>query len=171
MRENSNLGQSSLKMTNKKVLILGLGNEILSDDGIGPRIVRELSEKYQRSNIRYEIVCCGGLDIVELIRDYEKVILVDAIKTSGGIPGDVYFFKPSEFKETLHLSGLHDINFITALRLSENLDQKLPVDLHIIAIEIIEDMEFSEELTMPLKEAYPSILENVSSSIKKILAE
>jgi len=47
----------------------------------------------------------------------------------------------------------------------------LPEDLHIIAVEILEDMEFSEELTTPLKRAYPLILKEVYSLIEKIIKE
>ena len=53
------------------------------------------------------------------------------------------------------------MSFITALKLGQTLNLGLPNDLHIIAVEIIEDMEFSEELTLQLKERYPEILEIV----------
>jgi hypothetical protein len=45
----------------------------------------------------------------------------------------------------------------------------LPADLHIIAVEIIEDMEFSEEFTPPLKEKYDAILENVFAIVKRVI--
>ena len=49
------------------------------------------------------------------------------------------------------------------------LELDLPVDLHIIAVEILEDMEFSEDLTLPLKKEYPRILKKVLSLVKKII--
>lgn len=155
-------------MTNKRTLILGLGNEILSDDGIGPRLVKDLVRKIRRKDIEFETASCGGLDIMEYIHGYSKVIFIDAIRTLKGNPGDVYYFNPSDFRETSNLSSLHDVNFITALHLGNILDLDLPTDLHIIAIEIIEDREFSDRLTPALENRYPEILKKVISVIRQI---
>ena len=155
-------------MTNKRTLILGLGNEILSDDGIGPRLVKDLARKIRRKDIEFETASCGGLDIMEYIHGYSKVIFIDAIRTLNGNPGDVFYFNPSDFRETSNLSSLHDVNFITALHLGNILDLDLPSDLHIIAIEIIEDREFSDRLTPALENRYPEILKKVISVIRQI---
>jgi hydrogenase maturation protease len=157
-------------MQKENILILGLGNEILSDDGIGPRLSRDLSVIIVRPEIKTTTACCGGLEIMENIRGYKKVIIIDAIKTQDGKPGDVYYFTPEDFRETSNLSSVHDVNFITALRLGDILDLDLPGDLHIIAVEITEDREFSENLTPSLRKKYPEILEEVSLLIRKILS-
>jgi len=159
------------QMNKQKTLILGLGNDILTDDGIGPRLVNDLTIMNFGPDVSFNIACCGGLEIMEYIKGYNKVIFIDAIRTLNGKPGQVYSFKISDFRETCHLSNLHDINFLTALKLGNQLELDLPVDLHIIAVEILEDMEFSEELTTPLKKAYPSILEEVYSLIEKMFKE
>jgi hydrogenase maturation protease len=156
-------------MMNKKTLILGIGNDILTDDGIGSRLVSDLIYLICDPDIHYEIACCGGLEIVEYIKDYERVVFIDAIRTPEGRPGDVYYFIPSDFQETSHLSSLHDVSFLTALKLGQTLNLGLPSDLHIIAVEIIEDMEFNEELTLQLKKRYPEILEKVLAIMKRII--
>jgi hydrogenase maturation protease len=156
-------------MLNKKILILGLGNEILSDDGIGPRLVKSLSQKINEPDIMFESASCGGLELMEHIRGYEKAVLIDAIHTRKGKPGSVYFFSPSDFRETSNLSNLHDINFLTALHIGNILELDLPSELNIIAVEIIEDMEFSEKLTPVMEEKYPQILEEVLAIIKQIV--
>ncbi|MGB8491323.1 MAG: hydrogenase maturation protease [Bacteroidales bacterium] len=156
-------------MTDKKTLILGLGNEILSDDKIGPVLIHDLSQRINLANVWFTTAASGGLEIMELIKDYEKVVFIDAIHTRDGKPGDVYYFEPADFRETSHLSSLHDIDFLTAIRLGNLLEINLPVDLHFIAIEIIEDREFSEEFTQPLKEKYQEILEQITEKINHIL--
>ena len=152
-------------MTNKKILILGLGNEILSDDGIGPRLVKDLAKKNPGKDVEFATSCCGGLEIMECIHGYGKVIFIDAIRTLNGNPGNIFHFVPADFRETSNLSNLHDLNFITALHLGEILELDLPSDLHIIAVEIIEDREFSESLTPYMQRIYPEILEKVESMI------
>lgn len=156
-------------MINKKTLILGLGNDILTDDGIGPRLVHDLSQIINDPNIKFDTATCGGLEIMEYIQGYEKVVFIDAIRNRDGKPGQVYYFIPSNFRETMHLSSLHDINFLTALELGNSLSMVLTKDLHIIAVEIVEDMEFSEEFTPALQEKYPEILQQVFELVKKVI--
>jgi hydrogenase maturation protease len=151
----------------KKTLILGLGNDILTDDGIGPRLTHDLAKMINNPEVKFDTASCGGLEIMEFIKGYERVVFIDAIRTRNGIPGDVYYFIPSDFRETSHLSNLHDVNFLTALELGNSLNLGLPVDLHVIAVEILEDMEFSEEFTPPLKEKYGAILESVFAMVKR----
>ncbi len=156
-------------MTNKKTLILGLGNSILTDDGIGSRLIHDLDQMIDDPLVHLDTACCGGLEIIEYIKDYEKVIFIDAIRTQDGRAGDVYYFVPSDFHETLHLSNLHDVSFLTALNLGDTLNLGLPTDLHIIAVEIIEDMKFSEEFTPELKERYPAILKETIALVKHVM--
>jgi len=157
-------------MNEKKILILGLGNDILTDDGIGPRLARDLSKIFTRPDIIFNYASCGGLEIMEYIKGYRKVIFIDAIRSENGKPGEVYHFIPSDFRETSNISNLHDINFLTALKMGELLDIDLPSDLHIIAVEIISDLEFSEELSAELEEAYPVILEKAKTIVQNCLA-
>jgi hydrogenase maturation protease len=154
---------------NKKMLILGLGNDILTDDGIGPRLAHDLAQMIDNPDVNFDTASCGGLEIMEYIKGYDKVIFIDAIRSQDGKPGDVYYFVPSDYRETSNLSSLHDINFLSALELGNSLNMGLPVDLHIIAIEIIEDLEFGEEFTTPLKEKYPEILDDVFALVKQVI--
>ena len=154
-------------MKKKKTLVLGLGNEILTDDGIGPKLVKDISLTTDDPDIHFNIACCGGLEIMEHIRDFDRVIIIDAIRTRNGNPGDVYRFRPDDFRETSHLSSIHDISFLTAIRLGETLDMKLPEEMHILAVEIIEDLEIGDDFTPPVKKKYPKILEEVRSCIKE----
>jgi hydrogenase maturation protease len=152
-------------------LVLGIGNEILTDDGIGPRLVNDLRKYCLNKNVHFANACVGGLEIIELLNGYDEAILIDAIRTKNGIPGSVYRFSPDDFHETLHLSNMHDISFLTALRLGKKLNIKLPEEIRIIAVEIIEDREFSDELTPPLNICYPAILKEIKEylCIEKIL--
>ena len=105
----------------KETLVLGIGNDILTDDGIGPKLCDFLKEKYKDRAIQFEKLNVGGLEILEYIQGYKTVIFIDAIKTLNGQIGDVYLYTPDNFSETLHLSNLHDTNFITALELGKSL--------------------------------------------------
>jgi hydrogenase maturation protease len=158
-------------LTTPKTLIIGIGNEILGDDGIGPRIVHDLSQIIHEKGFFFNTACAGGLEIIEHITGFDRVIFIDAIHTSDGTPGEVYYFVPSDFRDTSNLSNLHDISFHTALELAAKLNMNLTDDLHIIAIEIKEDTVFSDRLTESLNEKYPVILNEVISKVKLITGE
>jgi hydrogenase maturation protease len=145
----------------KNVLILGIGNDILTDDGIGPRLVQDLQNENFPDGIHFQNAFVGGLEILELIQGYKMVIFIDAIITRDGIPGTVYQFRPEDFRETLHLSNLHDANFITAMHLGKKLNMLLPDKIHIIAVEIVEDRVFSDQFSPEIREKYPTLLESV----------
>jgi hydrogenase maturation protease len=152
-----------------KVLILGIGNDILRDDGIGPRLVNDVRKKEFPAGVCFETCALGGLEVLELIRNFNTVIILDAIRTEDGAPGQVYHFKPSDFRETLHLSNLHDVNFLTALELAKKIKITIPDNIHIIAVEILEDMEFGHDLSPELAAKYPEILDQVECYLKETL--
>jgi len=154
-----------------KTLVLGIGNDILTDDGIGPKICDFLKETYKNKSIHFEKLNVGGLEILEFIQGYETVIFIDAIKTLNGQIGDVYLFTPDNFKETLHLSNLHDTNFITALALGKSLEFQIPQKMYIIAIEIKEDMVFSEYFTEELAVKYKQIKKELVDLMNELIPE
>lgn len=153
----------------KDILILGIGNEILTDDGIGPKIVNRL-KKDSFPQADFMTAAVGGLEILEIIRDYEKVIIIDAIKTKDGVPGSIYYLSPSDFKETLHISSFHDVTFLSALELGKKLKIKIPSQINIIAIEIVEDLTFSEDYSPELQSKIVDIYSEVEHSIEKFLS-
>ncbi len=69
-------------------MILGLGNDILTDDAIGLRVVDTLEQSF-RGMFDFRKSTLGGLDILEMIKGYDHVVLIDAIRT-GGEPGSVF---------------------------------------------------------------------------------
>lgn len=160
-----------MNSSKKEILILGVGNEILMDDGIGPKLTRALEQKYYNENIKFDSLCLGGMELLEYIQGYQNIIFIDAIKTKNGIPGTVYYYTPEDFNETLHLSNLHDVSFLTALKMGKKIGLEIPERIDIIAVEIVEDMVFGESFTPKLQEKYDNILREVSAFVENILKE
>ena len=91
------------------------------------------------------------------------------MKTVNGIPGTVYYFTPDDFKETLHLSNFHDASFLTALELGKQLDISLPQEIHIIAIEIVEDLVFSDEFSPEIDKEIDNIYKTVRTLVEQYI--
>jgi len=153
------------------ILILGIGNEILTDDGIGPKLVNDLDKGRFPPNVVFQTASLGGLELLDMMRDYDRVIFIDAIKTGKKKAGSVSCFTPDDFRETLHLSNLHDINFLTALELGKRTGMKVPPSIHIIAIEIVEDKVFSSSFSTEIGHCYQKILQQVQHIIETLFSE
>lgn len=151
-----------------KRLILGVGNEILMDDGIGPGLVSDLRKQFgDSSSACFENISLGGMEILDYIRDYDEVVIIDAIKTGeGSKPGEVYLLGPDSFRETSHISNIHDVSFVTALRLAEKLDYSLPDYIIIIGVEVVEDMIFGSEYSPQIAEVYPEVYSEIRSFLQ-----
>jgi len=152
----------------KKIIVIGFGNEMKSDIGIGHRIVTDLAANVVFDDIHYKVAVLDSLEILEFIDGYTVAVFIDGIHTSKGIAGSVYLYTPQNFKPTLHLTHLHDISFSAAFEMGQRLGFKLPQVTKIIAIEIAQETVFTDSLTQQLSEAYPGIITTISNYLETI---
>ena len=156
-------------MNRNKILIQGIGNEILTDDGIGPSLVKKLKGNLSNKDIDFETAFVGGLELLEYIQGYQTVIFIDAIRTRDGIPGTVYQLAPENFNTTIHLSSIHDVSFLTSVALGKKLGLDMPRRIYIIAVEIVEDRIFDDNFSPLIQQKYEEIFNKVKELIEKIL--
>jgi hydrogenase maturation protease len=157
-------------MNRSRILIYGIGNEILTDDGIGPKLVKRLKGNLSNKDIDFETAYLGGLELLEYIQGYYIVIFIDAIKTRNGLPGTVYQLSPENFNKTIHLSSIHDVSFLTSVALGKKLGLNMPQFIHIIAVEIVEDSIFNDNFSPQIQEKYEEIFNGVKEITERILA-
>ena len=103
------------------ILILGLGNEVLGDYSLGIDLVKklEIQDNYPLTDYNYSYI--GGLELLEFIQGYSKLVIVDTIHTADEAEGRVSIMYPDDHLETLHLSSPHDMDFDTALSVGRKL--------------------------------------------------
>jgi hydrogenase maturation protease len=140
-----------------KTLVLGLGNTILTDDGVGIHVVREVAARCARDDVAFAEASVGGLRLLDVIRGYRRIILVDAIQTKNGQPGEIHHLHPNDLQASLHSGSTHDLSLPGALALGRGLGMTLPTDedLSIVAIEVADVLTFSETCTQAVAEAIP----------------
>lgn len=148
-----------------KTLVLGLGNPILSDDGVGPRVAGELEGRVE-CNVTVMEASLAGLNLLDLLVGYERVIIIDAIQTGKGKPGRIYRLDIEAFKAARHAASTHDVNLATALELGRRLGLDLPRRIDILAIEVADTGRFSEECTPEVAKAIPACVEMVIQELK-----
>ncbi|MBP8974214.1 MAG: hydrogenase maturation protease [Anaerolineae bacterium] len=140
-------------------LVIGLGNPILSDDGVGWQVaeqVRQALEGQRRngSSLTHDSVhvteaCVGGLSLAEMLIGYERAVIVDAIMTGNVPPGTVHELKLGDLPGTLNMASAHDTNLVTALRALRRYGARVPSDenIDIIAVEAQDVWTFREGCT------------------------
>jgi len=138
-----------------KVVVLGVGNELLKDEGIGVHIARSMQEMPLCSDV--EVVDGGTLpDATLVFEGIDKLIVVDAVQ-AGGKAGAIYRFHPEDVEvDNRVLTSLHQISLLENLWLMEHFSQK-PREVIIIGIEP-EDMSSGLELSAKLQELVPQII-------------
>jgi hydrogenase maturation protease len=149
-----------------KTLVLGLGNPILSDDGVGIRVAREVAEKLNDPQIAVAETGVAGLSLLDCIVGYDKVIITDAIQTKNGNPGQVYCMEPADFAFAKHFSSPHQVNLITALELGKMLNLAMPQKITIFAIEAKDITNFSEKCTPDVEQAIPKVVKMVLNELE-----
>jgi hydrogenase maturation protease len=142
-------------MAKAKTLILGLGNPILSDDGVGPAVARELERRIDPGIANVVEASLGGLDLLDLLTGYKRVIIIDAIKTKDGKAGQIHRLKVETLSSTRHTGSPHDVNLATALEMGKKLGMKMPSEIDIYAIEAEDTESFSESCTPAVAAAVP----------------
>jgi hydrogenase maturation protease len=156
-----------------KTLLLGMGNPILTDDAVGVRLARDIGKRLTGSPRVCIVEECsvGGLNILDVVEGFDRLIVLDSIRTTGGTPGEWHRFTSEALRGTMHLNNVHDANFATALELGRRMGMKLPSwgNIHILAVEVQDNETFSEVMTGPLEQAYPVYSIEIFSEIEEIL--
>ena len=157
------------------ILLIGLGNPILGDDGVGWRIVRNLEEALKSldkssSNLKVETeyLSLGGLSLMERMIGYQEVILVDSILTGMKPNGTIYSLPLSSLPNisTGHSTAIHDTSLATAMEVGRKMGLDLPEEVWVVAVEAENVYEFSEVLSPPVKAAVPGAVDLLLTILK-----
>lgn len=149
-----------------KTLVLGLGNSILSDDGVGIYVVRALAGQINRSDVEVAEARLGGLRLLDMAVGCDRLLLVDAIQ-AGGRVGQVYRLGPNDLLCSLHAASSHDLSLPAALELGRRLGLALPEDeaITILAVEVEDVTTFGERCTPQVHAAIPRVVQMVLEEI------
>jgi hydrogenase maturation protease len=133
-------------MQTEHIMIMGVGNILLSDEGFGIRVVETLEARYDFPD-NVSVVDGGvlGINLMGVIAGADQLIVVDVIRNKGN-PGDLYRIAGSAIPERIRAkNSLHQIDFLEALTLCQALD-KVPETV-IVGVEPKDIETLSDELT------------------------
>lgn len=157
-----------------KTLVLGMGNTILCDDGVGIYVAREAAEQFSRDDVNdvndvdFAEASVGGLRLLDVIGGYERIVMVDAILPGeGSEPGAVRRLSLNDLRLSLHSGSTHDLSLSGALALGRGMGLTLPEDddFVIIAIAVDDVLTFGETCTPAVEAAIPRAVEAVLAEL------
>ena len=148
------------------ITILGVGNELLSDEGVGIHAIKELQKKGLPSEIEVLEGGTDGFGLLNIITSTEHLIVIDSLK-GGGKPGSIYRFHIDDAPSCpdLFKTSVHQIGILEVINLS-SLIGNTP-DTVVIGVEP-KELKTGMTLSPEIKKKIPRIIELVLEEIKKI---
>jgi hydrogenase maturation protease len=147
-------------MNSMNMLVLGLGNTILRDDGVGIYVARALRERVG-CLAAVEEAELAGLDLIERLNGYDRAIIIDAIQLEDEEPGTVFKMRPDDIRITARLASVHDVDLVTALELGRRLRFKMPDDVVIFAVQALDTRTLGEGCTEAVERVIGPLVEEI----------
>ena len=171
-----------------KTLIIGLGNPILSDDGVGVRVAQALAHTFPEGvtsasadqgfvtpsgkvvvpHLTITEASVGGLRLMEMMVGYDRAILIDAITHGDDPPGTVRRMTLADLdaiSPTQHTASAHDTSLATALDMGRRMGLPLPRDVTIFTVRAVNVTDFADTPTPAVTAAIPDVVEAVLAEL------
>ena len=144
-------------LNTEKLLLIGLGNPILGDDGVGWKVAEAIAAQ-QIAGLEIDFQAGGGLSLMERLVGYDRAILIDALDTGQVAKGTVRVFALETLLNPFwgHLGSAHETNLLTALEMGRRLGAHLPAQVLVVGIETPDVYDFSDTLSPALAAAVPA---------------
>lgn len=156
-----------------KTMIIGIGNSLLGDDGVGVHIARRLSRLIKDENVDVTDTNMDGLNLLDLILGYDKLIIIDAIMTNQSQVGEIYRLGQEKIGEPVYLAtSPHHFNLPATIELGRRLfPSEMPKEVVVYAVGAQDVAQITEEITRKVSEAMPKVVKLVLEEIDSISAE
>ena len=150
-----------------KVLVLGIGNPILGDDGIGFHIAQALADKIKDENIDVKFTSVNGLNLLELIMGYDRLIAIDAIMTGRARVGEIFRLRLGDIEALkCNTASAHYLDLATGIDIGKVLfPSQMPQEVEIFAVGIQPVVSVTEEMTAEVAQTIPRVVSLVLEQI------
>jgi hydrogenase maturation protease len=152
--------------------IIGLGNSILRDDGVGIHAAREIGRRLASAGLDSTVDIVetevAGFALMELMNGWKRVVLLDCIQFDGVEPGTVIRINPDDLHTSLRLRSIHEIDLSTALELGRRLGLSMPDRLVVFGVQAQDAFTFGETMTSAAEQGMEKAVHLVLEEIKDL---
>jgi len=152
----------------KKSLIVGVGNPLRSDDGFGPRVIKEL-QAFTQNHHNFDLLDGGtdALALIETIKNYTRAIIIDAINVNVVVPaGTIKVFSPHEAKINIKDDALSTHGFGLAEMLNLISLLQIQTEITIVGVQP-KTIDFGDKLSAEIENSLPEVLALVQKLLKE----
>lgn len=153
-------------MHTSKILVLGIGNYLMGDEGLGPHLAYRLEQSGIPENVDVVDGGTGGFHLLEYFENYSQVILIDAT-LDGRAPGTIRLIKPRFAQDFPPAMSTHDIGLKDMVSALQLLDRMPDIHLFVVSIETIQQQGI--ELTPEVEAVMPELEERVRVLVSELL--
>lgn len=151
-------------------VVLGLGNPVLSDDGVGLAVVAALRRLLRHAPIPGVDVLAStraGFELIDLLRDYRRAILVDCLALPEPQPGRVRRLGLDDVAGSSRLVNVHELSVGVAFQLAERMGIRMPAEMEILAVEAADTCTIAERLTPAVEAAVDPLARRIYEDLKR----
>lgn len=153
----------------EKILVLGLGNPILTDDGVGIHAVKIASSLFVHPQVTYQESSLAGFGFLDTISGFDRIIIADSINWRKDPPGSVTVLNSEDLKDQPYLRNFHNLSLAGTLSLAEQMGVPRPKEIVIFAVEIEDCATFSEKCTPAVERAIPEVAQMIVKQLNQWL--
>ena len=150
-----------------RIAVIGLGNSLRRDDGIGVNILESLLSNYRRGKIDYLDFSIASFDIIHHLQNYYLALIIDGINTD--LPAGqlkIFALEEASFTEKNTAISSHELNLKDIFKLTLKLGIKTKI--YVAGIQVA-DVSFGQGVSDPLKEKIEEITKEIDKFIKEKL--
>ncbi len=149
-----------------RIMILGVGNKLLTDEGFGIHVIEKLMKEYEFSqNVSVMDGGVLGIYLLGFISEADKLIVIDVIRNNGK-PGTMYRIENDDIPDRVRAkNSLHQVDFLETMTLCKYGLDKAPESV-ILGVEPLDIQTYSVELTNPVKDKIDDIIEKVLKEVE-----
>jgi hydrogenase maturation protease len=143
------------------ILVLCLGNEVLSDDAFGFHVSAELRKSSVGDRADVEFAAVAGFALLDLLQGRRAALIVDTVVSGNAVPGTLRLFRNGFGTATRHLVSSHQMSLPTALRFGAILGYDMPGAIDVLAVEALDVQTLSESMT-------PAVAPSIGNAVTEI---
>jgi hydrogenase maturation protease len=160
----------ALAPTGGRTVVLGLGNPVLCDDGVGLAVVSTLRELLVAAPIPGVDVLAStraGFELIDLLRDYRRAVLVDCLTLPEPQPGRVQRLGLDDVAGASRLVNVHELSAGMAFQLAERMGIPMPAEVEILAVEAADTWTIVEGLTPAVEAAVGPLAREIYEDLQR----
>ncbi|HCV42673.1 MAG TPA: hypothetical protein DGH68_04250 [Bacteroidetes bacterium] len=154
-----------------KITVIGIGNTLATDDGVGIRAVEQLRSVVTDERVFIAQSERGGLDLLDLLEGYSSAVIIDAALTETKPPGTISSFSIQKPFTAESLPSLHTIGLGTVLAFGTAMGIRLPEKVTVYTVEAKDIETFHEACTPEVEAAARDLANMLVIELQRMLAD